>query len=153
MASVSPPSPSCSTIRTPVRRSPPRAFAVSELRRLKQRRTVLPPVAVGLSRVADVVRSDVEFLKNKIGIGIKWANVAFRVPEVTKSAEEVFWLRHLEDSASPPLEQPSLPQPSYSGFGFKVEERNIRFLIRYKKLGLALGYSVWFGSFYFGYGV
>ncbi|KAJ4906807.1 Protein kinase superfamily protein [Raphanus sativus] len=115
MASVSPPSPSCSTIRTPVRRSPPRAFAVSELRRLKQRRTVLPPVAVGLSRVADVVRNDVEFLKNKIGIGIKWANVAFRVPEVTKSAEEVFWLRHLEDSASPPLEQPSLPQHSYSG--------------------------------------
>ncbi|KAL0711001.1 hypothetical protein Bca4012_017979 [Brassica carinata] len=109
MASVSP----FSTIRTPVRRSP--ALAVSELRRFKQRRAVLPPVAVGLSHVADIVRSDVEFLKNKIGIGIKWANVAFRVPEVTKSAEEVFWLRHLEDSASPPLEQPSLPQPSYSG--------------------------------------
>ncbi|CAN7007456.1 hypothetical protein IGI04_010622 [Brassica rapa subsp. trilocularis] len=117
MASVSPPSPSCSTIRTPVRRSPRTggAFAVSELRRLKQRRAVLPPVAVSLGHVADVVRNDVEFLKNKIGIGIKWANVAFRVPEVTKSAEEVFWLRHLEDSASPPLEQPSLPQPSYSG--------------------------------------
>ncbi|KAF8108297.1 hypothetical protein N665_0111s0012 [Sinapis alba] len=113
MASVSPPSPSCSTIRTPVRRS--QTFAVSESRRFKQRRPVLPPVAVGISHVVGVVRNDVEFLKNKIGIGIKWANEAFRVPEVTKSAEEVFWLRHLEDSASPPLEQPSLPQPSYSG--------------------------------------
>uniref|UniRef100_A0A1J3HHL7 Protein kinase domain-containing protein n=1 Tax=Noccaea caerulescens TaxID=107243 RepID=A0A1J3HHL7_NOCCA len=113
MASVSP-SPSCSTIPTPVRRSPRAAFAVAELRRLKHRRS-LPPVSVGLGHVADVVRHDVEFLKNKIGIGIKWANEAFRVPEVKKTAEELFWLRHLEDHVSPPLEPPSWPQPSYSG--------------------------------------
>ncbi|CAA7052030.1 unnamed protein product [Microthlaspi erraticum] len=116
MASVSP-SPSCSTIPTPVRRSPRAAFAVAELRRLKHSRRSLPPVSVGLGlgHVTDVVRHDVEFLKNKIGIGIKWANVAFRVPEVKTSAEELFWLRHLEDHVSPPLEPQSWPQPSYSG--------------------------------------
>ncbi|CAH2058752.1 unnamed protein product [Thlaspi arvense] len=113
MASVSP-SPSCSTIRTPVRRSSRPTFAVAELRRLKQRRAI-PRVSVGLGHVADVVRHDVEFLKNKIGIGIRWANEAFRVPEVTKTAEELFWLRHLEEPASPPLEPRSWPQPSYSG--------------------------------------
>ncbi|KFK36812.1 hypothetical protein AALP_AA4G174700 [Arabis alpina] len=112
MASVSP-SPSCSSIRTPVRRS---TFAVAELRRLKQRRTSIP-VTVGLGHFGEVVRNDVEFLKNKIGIGIKWANEAFRVPEVTKSAEELLWLRHLEDPvSSTPLEpKRSWPQPSYSG--------------------------------------
>ncbi|XP_023639626.1 uncharacterized protein LOC17888000 isoform X2 [Capsella rubella] len=114
MASVSP-SPSCSTIPTPVRRSPRSAFAVAELRRLKQRRTI-PPVSVGLGHFADVVRNDVDYLKNKIGVGLRWANEAFRVPEVTKSAEELFWLRHLEDHhASKNVEKQAWPQPSYSG--------------------------------------
>ncbi|VVB17474.1 unnamed protein product [Arabis nemorensis] len=115
MASVST-SPSCSTIPTPVRRSSRSTFAVAELRRLKQRR-VSTPVTVGFGHFGEVVRNDVEFLKKKIGIGIKWANEAFRVPEVTKTAEELFWLRHLEDPAdSTPLEpRRSWPQPSYSG--------------------------------------
>ncbi|CAL9236143.1 unnamed protein product [Arabidopsis halleri] len=113
MTSVSP-SPSCSTIPTPVRHSSRTSFAVAELRRLKQRRAI-PPVSVGLGHFADVVRNDVDFLKNKIGVGLRWANEAFRVPEVTKSAEELFWLRHLEDHASSNLESQSWPQPSYSG--------------------------------------
>lgn len=73
---------------------------------------------VGLGHFADVVRNDVDFLKNKIRIGLRWANEAFRVPEVTKSAEELFWLRHLEDHASPNLEKQAWPQPSYSGLVF-----------------------------------
>ncbi|XP_010507623.1 PREDICTED: uncharacterized protein LOC104784272 [Camelina sativa] len=114
MASVSQ-SPSCSTIPTPVRRSSRSPFAVAELRRLKQRRAI-PPVSVGLGHFTDVVRSDFDFLKNKIGIGLRWANEAFRVPEVTKSAEELFWLRHLEDHrASTNSEKQAWPQPSYSG--------------------------------------
>jgi aarF domain-containing kinase len=72
-------------------------------------------VSVGLGHFADVVRNDVDFLKNKIGIGLRWANEAFRVPEVTKSAEELFWLRHLEDHTSQNLKSQSWPQPSYSG--------------------------------------
>jgi len=114
MASVSP-SPSCSTIPIPLRRT---SFAVAELRRLKQRRAI-PPVSVGLGHFADVVRNDVDFLKNKIGIGLRWANEAFRVPEVTKSAEELFWLRHLEDHTSQNLKSQSWPQPSYSGVRFR----------------------------------
>lgn len=121
MASVSP-SPSCSSIPTPVRCSPRATFAVAELRRLKQRRAS-PPVNVGLGHFGEVVRNDVEFLKNKIGIGIRWANEAFRVPEVTKTAEELFWLRHLEDPASTPLEpRRSWPQPSYSGLIFYFDD-------------------------------
>ncbi|KAL1189031.1 Protein ACTIVITY OF BC1 COMPLEX KINASE 3 [Cardamine amara subsp. amara] len=136
MASVSP-SPSRSTIATPVRRSPRAAFAVAELRRLRQRRAI-PPVSVGLGHFGEVVRNDVEFLKNKIGIGIRWANEAFRVPEVTKSAEEVFWLRHLEDTASPPLESQSWPQPSYSGLsGVDL------FMADVKALEAYAGYFYW----------
>ncbi|XP_021832770.1 uncharacterized protein LOC110772624 [Prunus avium] len=60
-----------------------------------------------------VVRKDVEFLKRGIGSGIQWANKAFRIPEVSKTLDDIVWLRNLEDPNAPPLPAPSWPQPSY----------------------------------------
>ncbi|CAB4320984.1 unnamed protein product [Prunus armeniaca] len=64
--------------------------------------------------LGQVVRKDVEFLKRGIGSGIQWANKAFRIPEVSKTLDDVVWLRNLEDPNAPPLPAPSWPQPSYA---------------------------------------
>ncbi|XP_030488656.2 uncharacterized protein LOC115705459 [Cannabis sativa] len=62
---------------------------------------------------ASVVGKDVEFIKTGIGKGLKWANKAFRIPEVSKAVDDVVWLRHLEDPNASPQPVPSWPQPSY----------------------------------------
>lgn len=64
---------------------------------------------------ADVVRKDVEFIKVGLGRGIRWANDAFRIPQVSKSVDDVLWLRNIEDPQAVNLPTPSQPQPSYPG--------------------------------------
>ncbi|KAF5742532.1 hypothetical protein HS088_TW09G00582 [Tripterygium wilfordii] len=61
----------------------------------------------------EAVRRDLEFLKKGISGGIEWANETFHIPQVSKSLDDVLWLRHLEDSRAPALEPLSWPQPSY----------------------------------------
>ncbi|KAJ4828689.1 hypothetical protein Tsubulata_030758 [Turnera subulata] len=64
----------------------------------------------------DTVRKDFQFLKKGIKRGLDWANVTFRVPEVSRAVDDVVWLRHLEDPHAPPSQtSPSWPQPSYPG--------------------------------------
>ncbi|KAJ9175588.1 hypothetical protein P3X46_014130 [Hevea brasiliensis] len=67
------------------------------------------------SHFGDAVRKDFEFLKEGIGRGIGWANETFRIPQVFKTLDDVFWLKNLEDPQAPPLEPQSWPQPSYPG--------------------------------------
>lgn len=67
------------------------------------------------SHFSRAVRKDVEFLSDGVSRGLKWANKAFRIPEVSKAVDEVVWLRNLEDSDAS-LEPPSSwPEPSYAG--------------------------------------
>ncbi|GKU91734.1 hypothetical protein SLEP1_g5561 [Rubroshorea leprosula] len=66
------------------------------------------------SHFGDAVRKDVEFLKKGIRRGMEWANVAFRIPQVTKAVDDLVWLRNLEDpNFSMDSEPPSWPQPYY----------------------------------------
>lgn len=72
--------------------------------------------AVGnFSHFGDTVRKDFEFIKKRINKGIDWANEAFRIPQVSKTLDDILWLRNLEDHNSPPIEPQSWPQPSYPG--------------------------------------
>lgn len=61
----------------------------------------------------DVVRKDVEFIKVGLNRGIRWANDAFRIPQVSKSVDDLLWLRNIEDPQAVNLPTPSRPQPSY----------------------------------------
>ncbi|PON63064.1 Tyrosine-protein kinase [Trema orientale] len=63
--------------------------------------------------LAWVVGKDVEYLKTGIGKGLKWANEALRISQVSKAIDDVVWLRHLEDPNASPQPPPSWPQPSY----------------------------------------
>lgn len=63
----------------------------------------------------EVVRKDLEFLKKGVGKGIAWANEAFHLPKVSKTVDEVLWLRNLEDPEAALIESPDWPQPSYPG--------------------------------------
>ncbi|KAL3650029.1 hypothetical protein CASFOL_006432 [Castilleja foliolosa] len=67
----------------------------------------------GLGYVAEVVQKDVAFLKAGLSKGLQWANKAFRIPEVSKSVEDVIWLRNVEDSRAESIQFPSWPQPYY----------------------------------------
>ncbi|KAK9282959.1 hypothetical protein L1049_011184 [Liquidambar formosana] len=60
-----------------------------------------------------VVRKDVEFLKQRFKRGIEWANEALHLPQVSKTLDDVVWLRNLEDPHAPPFQTPPWPQPSY----------------------------------------
>lgn len=72
--------------------------------------------AVGdFGHLASVVRKDVEFLKKGFSKGIEWANEALRIPQVSKTLDDVVWLRGLEDPRAPPEPPPSWPQPYYPG--------------------------------------
>lgn len=62
-----------------------------------------------------VVRKDVEFLKTRISKGLDWANEALHIPQVSKTLDDVIWLRNLEDPHAPPLRLPSWPHPYYPG--------------------------------------
>lgn len=66
----------------------------------------------------DVVRKDVEFIKVGLNRGIRWANDAFRIPQVSKTVDDLLWLRNIEDPQAVNLPTPSPPQPSYPGFAF-----------------------------------
>ncbi|GFP82828.1 uncharacterized aarf domain-containing protein kinase at1g79600 chloroplastic [Phtheirospermum japonicum] len=67
----------------------------------------------GLGNVVEVVQKDVAFLKAGLSKGLQWANKAFRVPEVSKSMEDLIWLRGVEDSRAESIQFPSWPQPYY----------------------------------------
>ncbi|KAF3433920.1 hypothetical protein FNV43_RR25023 [Rhamnella rubrinervis] len=70
--------------------------------------------AIGdFGHLAGVVRKDVEFLKKRIGKGIEWANEALRIPQLSKTLDDVLWLRGLEDPRAPLEQPPSWPQPCY----------------------------------------
>ncbi|KAA8539333.1 hypothetical protein F0562_026025 [Nyssa sinensis] len=60
-----------------------------------------------------VVRKDMEFLKKRISKSIDWANDALHLPQLSKTLDDVIWLRNLEDPHAPPLPPSSLPQPYY----------------------------------------
>ncbi|XP_038893449.1 uncharacterized protein sll0005 [Benincasa hispida] len=72
-----------------------------------------PQVSANWGHFADVVRKDVEFIKVGLNRGIRWANDAFRIPQVSKSIDDVLWLRNIEDPQAVNLPTPSPPQPSY----------------------------------------
>ncbi|KAJ7975079.1 Protein kinase superfamily protein [Quillaja saponaria] len=70
--------------------------------------------AVGnFSHLAQVVRKDMEFLKGGITRGIEWANDALHIPQISRTLDDLLWLRNLEDPLAPPLTATSWPQPSY----------------------------------------
>ncbi|KAJ6432842.1 hypothetical protein OIU84_019967 [Salix udensis] len=72
-------------------------------------------VVGNFSHFGDTVRKDFEFIKKGINNGMDWANEAFRIPQVSKTLDDILWLRNLEDHNSPPIEPQSWPQPSYPG--------------------------------------
>uniref|UniRef100_A0A2P2M297 Uncharacterized protein MANES_07G104400 n=1 Tax=Rhizophora mucronata TaxID=61149 RepID=A0A2P2M297_RHIMU len=78
----------------------------------KVKRRELAPIG-NFSHLGDVLRNDLKFLKDGIGRGISWANEAFRIPQVSKSLDDVLWLRYLEDPQAPSLDPHPWPLPSY----------------------------------------
>ncbi|XP_024466384.1 uncharacterized protein LOC7458653 isoform X3 [Populus trichocarpa] len=72
-------------------------------------------VVGNFSHFGDTVGKDFEFIKKGINKGMDWANEAFRIPQVSKTLDDILWLRNLEDHNSPPIEPQSWPQPSYPG--------------------------------------
>ncbi|XP_058204689.1 uncharacterized protein LOC131318750 isoform X2 [Rhododendron vialii] len=63
--------------------------------------------------LGQVVRKDVQFLKNRIGKGVEWANGALRISQLSKTLDDLIWLRNLEDSNFPSFPRLSWPQPFY----------------------------------------
>ncbi|XP_022986787.1 uncharacterized protein LOC111484434 [Cucurbita maxima] len=72
-----------------------------------------PRVVANWGHFGDVVRKDVEFIKVGLNRGIRWANDAFRIPQVSKTVDDLLWLRNIEDPQAVNLPTPSPPQPSY----------------------------------------
>ncbi len=68
-----------------------------------------------LGHLAEVVRKDMEFLKKGVKRGMEWANEALHIPRVSKTLDELLWLRNLEEPNAPPLEPRPWPQPYYPG--------------------------------------
>lgn len=71
--------------------------------------------------VAEVLRKDSEFLKKGIAKGLRWANDAFRIPQLSKSVSDAVWLRNIEDpdaSAAELKSRTRWPQPCYPGLVF-----------------------------------
>lgn len=66
-----------------------------------------------LGHLAEVVRKDMEFLKKGVKRGMEWANEALHIPRVSKTLDELLWLRNLEEPNAPPLEPRPWPQPYY----------------------------------------
>lgn len=63
----------------------------------------------------EVVGKDMEFLRNRFGRGVHWANRTLRIPQLSESLDRLLWLRIEEDPAAASLPPPSWPQPSYPG--------------------------------------
>lgn len=69
-----------------------------------------------IGNVMEVVKKDMNFIKEGFGKGVEWANKAFRIPQVAKKVDDVVWLRNLENpEAVFPSQAPSWPQPHYPG--------------------------------------
>lgn len=66
-----------------------------------------------VENLVEVVQKDVLFLRTGINKGLQWANKAFRIPQFTKSVEDLVWLRNVEDPQASFLQFPSWPQPYY----------------------------------------
>lgn len=74
-----------------------------------------------LDNVVEVVRKDSEFLRKGLAKGLRWANEAFRVPQLSKSVSDLVWLRNIEDpnaSAAELQSRTRWPQPCYPGLDF-----------------------------------
>ncbi|KAJ8544177.1 hypothetical protein K7X08_035707 [Anisodus acutangulus] len=65
-----------------------------------------------IGKVTEVVKKDAEFIKEGIGKGLHWANKTFRIPKLTKSLDDLIWLRHVEDPRAS-SNAPSWPHPHY----------------------------------------
>ncbi|KAF3969324.1 hypothetical protein CMV_006874 [Castanea mollissima] len=70
-------------------------------------------VVGNLGHLGEVVRKDMDFLKKGIRRGMEWANEALQVRRVSKTLDDLLWLRHLEEPQAPPLQPRPWPQPSY----------------------------------------
>lgn len=70
-------------------------------------------VAGNFGHFFQVVSKDVEFLKKRISRGIEWTTEVLHLPQVSKTLDDVLWLRNLEDPHASPSQEPSWPQPSY----------------------------------------
>ncbi|XP_073037404.1 uncharacterized protein [Primulina eburnea] len=66
-----------------------------------------------LGNVVEVVRTDASFICKGLSKGLQWANKSFRIPEISKSVEDLIWLRNVEDPRASSLRFPSWPQPYY----------------------------------------
>ncbi|XP_051121560.1 uncharacterized protein LOC127244976 [Andrographis paniculata] len=74
-----------------------------------------PPSGNGgaLGNIAEVAGKDLTFLKTGLSKGWAWANKAFHIPQVSKAAEDLLWLRSIEDPQASSFQFPSWPQPYY----------------------------------------
>lgn len=73
-----------------------------------------------LGNFGEVLGKDIKFIKTRVSRGIEWANGAFRIPEISKTLEDVVWLRNLEDPSVKSFEFPTWPNPQYPGFILSV---------------------------------
>ncbi|KAI3470454.1 hypothetical protein Pfo_027117 [Paulownia fortunei] len=101
----------CSTRTTPRTRN--NHFNRSSKNASPNKKQKLTKNGGGLGNFMEVVQKDVAFLKAGFGKGLKWANKAFRIPEVSKSVEDLIWLRNIEDPQASFFRFPSWPQPYY----------------------------------------
>ncbi|CAI9091070.1 OLC1v1025990C1 [Oldenlandia corymbosa var. corymbosa] len=64
--------------------------------------------------ILEVVKKDFDFVKKGFNKGVEWANKNLPIPKVTKTIDDVVWLRYLENTVdvSPPKTAP-WPQPYY----------------------------------------
>lgn len=72
-------------------------------------------VVGNLGHLGEVVRKDMDFLKKGIRRGLEWGNEALQVRRVSKTLDDLLWLRHLEEPQAPPLQPRPWPQPCYPG--------------------------------------
>ncbi|XP_043705984.1 uncharacterized protein sll0005 [Telopea speciosissima] len=82
----------------------------SNVKRKKQR-----PIVGNFSHLGQVIRTDMEFLKKGINKGISWASESPRLQQISKTFNDLLWIRSLEDPKASPAPRPSWPQPSYPG--------------------------------------
>lgn len=82
----------------------------------KNKHNVIRSGGGAIGNVIEVVKKDMNFIKEGYGKGVEWANTTFRIPQVAKKVDDVIWLRNLENpEADVPSQAPSWPQPHYPG--------------------------------------
>lgn len=99
-----------------------------------------------MGHLAEVVRKDVEFLKKGVSRGVEWANEALHIPRVSKTLDDLLWLRNLEEPHAPPLEPRSWPQPCYPGFAslLSLSLSHTHSNTQYGYLCVCVMYTYWF---------